>query len=154
MKDVKVFGKGSVSEWINFILRIVWISVVSIFFTAIIVYLLLILMEGFDQVLIKLQSQTHGEIKTKYDFFTFVIRMAIYLGIVWGLKKLFRNLQEEKIFITKNVYYIRVIALAFLIKAFIPKFSLEGIFIAAVIFVLGEIFKVGDNLKKEVDSIV
>ena len=61
---------------------------------------------------------------------------------------------SKNIFITKNVYYIRVIALAFLIKAFIPKFSLEGIFIAAVIFVLGEIFKVGDNLKKEVDSIV
>ena len=154
MKAVNVFGKKSVSELMNVILRIVWVLVWAIPVYFMIWFLLVWITNGYDdgvKYLVDHFSYKFGNIE---GIFWLWIKWCMAMLTIWGLKKLFTNLLDEKIFIPANTTAIRVIALAKLINSTYISFSYEGIFFALVIFILAEIFKVGDNLKQDVESIV
>ena len=155
MKAVNVFGKRSVSEIINVLLRILWVLVWAVPIISIIVLLILGYMEGFDQALIKLSSPA-VKLDTTTNIIFEIISWATGMLTIWGLKNMFTNLTNNKIFCPENVMALRIVAVAQLISAtlVISDLKFKGIFLSLVIFVLSEIFKVGKDLQTENESIV
>ena len=154
MKEINVFGKRSVSEVLNIILKIAWIFVWAGPIISLIVLIVLSSMVGFDQAIIDINKNSNMNLNSTKDLIFEIIHWATYMVTIWKLKKLFSNFTNKKIFILENIVAIRIISAAFFVKTMVTGFSFEGIFIASVIFILAEIFKVGDDLKKETESIV
>ena len=154
MKNINVFGKRSVSEVINVLLRISWVLVWATPVIFLIWFIVLWTEAGYDDTIKYLAYQVSNKFNTFEIFFFLGVQWVLFVSTIWGLKKIFTNFLENKIFVPANTTAIRVIALAKLVSSTYITFSYQGIFFAVVIFILAEIFKVGDDLKKDSEAIV
>jgi len=154
VKSINVFGKRSICEVMSVLLRILWVSVwtLTIIFCGWIFYLFIT--QGFDSGIEKLADRVSFKFETISGTLWLITKWISVLVSIWGLKTLFINLTKKKIFVKENIISLRVIALAKLFHSTVIALSYEGIFFSFIIFVLSEIFRVGDDLKQDSDSIV
>lgn len=159
---MKQFGKKSVAHNLKVLLDITWTGS----------WTLIVLFTLYSLVVIGIALFREGNMNFFFECFSYFsdvskygnymilnfVKLFFFMVNLFLLRKLFKNLINEKIFDKLNANYIKDIAIIVFLSSFIGSgelaISLSTIFYSLIIYMLSEIFKIGAKLQNENDLTV